>query len=103
MTGLYHEIYKTVKKIPTGRVSTYGQIALLTGNPRRSRIVGCAMACCKDKSVPCHRVIYSNGRLVEGFGIAGLDLQKAMLIEEGVEVLENNTVDLGRYAWDGNL
>ncbi len=100
MSELYKLIYDTVKSIPKGKVSTYGQIALLTGNPRRSRVVGYAMAACEDSSVPCHRVIRSTGELARTFGIIGAKLQKDLLINEGVEVLSNDTVNLSEYLWD---
>ncbi len=99
MSELYDHIYKTVKSIPCGFVSTYGQIAALTGNPRRSRVVGYAMAGCKDDSVPCHRVIYSDGQLAKNFGVAGIIQQRAMLESEGVTVSSDDTVDLEKFLW----
>ncbi len=94
MNELYKNIYDIVKKVPAGKVITYGQVARLTGNPRRSRIVGFAMCGCKDKSVPCHRVVYSDGQLAKRFGVAGPELQKALLEGEGVFFLDNDVVNL---------
>ncbi len=100
MSQLYKQIYEIVKNIPEGKVSTYSQVALLTGNQRRSRVVGFAMAACNDNTVPCHRVIYSDGNLSKTFGIMGNSLQKSLLESEGVEFSQNNTVDLSVYLWD---
>lgn len=51
-------IWDIVRCIPEGRVSTYGRIARLAGNPRWARVVGYAMRACRDGSVPCHRVLH---------------------------------------------
>ncbi len=102
MSDLYKLIYTIVKAIPLGKVSTYGQIAFLTGNPKRSRVVGYAMAACKDSCIPCHRVIRSTGELSKTFGVIGPSLQKDLLISEGVEVCENNTVNLKKFLWQTN-
>ncbi len=99
MSELYKQIYEIVKNIPKGKVSTYGQIAKISGNPRRSRVVGYAMAACNDKKVPCHRVIYSNGELAKTFGVMGNSLQKELLQGEGVQVSDDNIIDLEKYLW----
>ncbi len=98
MSDLYKEIYEIVKKIPLGKVSSYGQIAAISGNFRRSRVVGYAMSACKDPSVPCHRVIYSNGSLSNSFGLMGTVEQKERLISEGVKVIDGK-VDMNTYLW----
>ena len=59
-----------VRQIPAGKVATYGQIARLAGMPRCARLVGYAMAGCRDASVPCHRVVGTDGSLT---GYAGGD------------------------------
>ncbi len=99
MNTLYENIYSIVKEIPLGKVSTYAQIAFLSGNPRRSRVVGFAMASCKHANVPCHRVIYSSGELSKNFGIGGTDEQRLLLENEGIEVSGQNTVDLNKFLW----
>ena len=75
-----------VRRIPAGKVATYGQIAHLAGRPRCARAVGCAMAGCQDPSVPCHRVVGSNGSLTGYAG--GLDIK--------IDLLEREGVDMGR-------
>ena len=84
----FDKIYEQVKKIPYGRVATYGQIALLAGNPRWSRVVGYALHVNPDpENVRCYRV-------VNRFG----EVSKAFAFGEGVEVDENGRVDLKKYG-----
>ena len=61
----YQLVWDLVRRIPPGRAATYGQIALMTGSPRAARVVGSAMAACRDPSVPCHRVMGKGGALRE--------------------------------------
>lgn len=90
-------IYEAVKKIPKGKVATYGDVAALAGNPRMSRAVGNALHKNPDPStIPCHRVVNSEGKLSGAFAFGGPDEQARRLRREGVEV-ENNRVDLGKY------
>lgn len=100
MSPLYESIYSAVRSIPAGKVASYGQIALMTGNPRRSRIVGYALSSCKDKTVPCHRVIHQDGRLPKSFGLGGSNLQTFLLKEEGVQVKDSGIVDMKKYQYN---
>ncbi len=100
MSELYTLIYSIVKKIPPGRVATYGQVAAMTGNYRRSRIVGYAMAGCKDNNVPCHRVVRSGGNLAKTFGIIGPQLQRELLEAEGVTFTAKGVIDLKKHLWE---
>ncbi len=95
----YSEIYDIVKSIPKGMVSTYGLIAMATGNIRRSRVVGTAMSRCSDKSVPCHRVIRQDGSMSRVFGVGGSDYQRFLLEHEGVGFLEDGRVDMENYLY----
>ena len=68
----FERIYEQVKLIPKGKVATYGQIALLAGNPRWSRVVGYALHANPDPdSIPCHRVVTKEGRLSPSFAFGG--------------------------------
>lgn len=92
-------LYDAVSKIPRGKVSTYGQLAFLIGHPRASRIVGAAMARVPESlSLPCHRVIYGDGRLCchQAFG----GIQRRLLEQEGVTFLEDGRVDLKKHLWN---
>ena len=91
-------IYEAVKRIPKGRVATYGQVAAMAGNERMSRAVGNALH--KNPTpgiVPCHRVVDAKGRLAGGFAFGGMEAQAALLTREGVEV-KDGKVDLGKYG-----
>lgn len=100
--GFYELVYEAVKKIPKGRVASYGQIALLCGSPRASRAVGRALHHNPQPGViPCHRVVNREGSLAPSFAFGGTDEQKRLLEAEGVSVDENWMVDMQRYAWFG--
>lgn len=99
---VFERIYEQVKKIPKGKVATYGQIAILAGNPRWARAVGYALHSNPDPAnIPCHRVLNRFGGLAPAFAFGGADAQAALLRKDGVEVREDGTVDLEKYLWDG--
>ena len=98
----FQKIYEQVKKIPRGKVATYGQIALMAGNPRWSQIVGYALHVNPQPGViPCHRVVKKNGRIAEGFAFGGENIQRDMLLSEGVKFIDDVTVDIKNFQWDG--
>ena len=91
----FEKIYEQVKKIPAGKVATYGQIALMAGNPRWSQIVGYALHVNPEPGViPCHRVVRKDGRVAKSFAFGGENIQKDMLMSEGVIFLDDFTVDM---------
>ena len=95
------EIYETVKRIPKGKVATYGQVALMSGHRGAARAVGNALHVNPYfGTVPCHRVVNAKGSLAPMFAFGGADVQKRMLESEGVEV-KDNVVDLEKYQWRG--
>lgn len=96
----YERIYEVVKKIPRGRVASYGQIAALAGNPRWARVVGYALHVNPDpETIPCYRVVNREGRLSEAFAFGGVNRQKQLLEQEGVEI-KDNCVDMERFRWE---
>lgn len=97
----FEKIYEIIERIPTGKVSTYGQIATLAGNPRAARTVGWALASLRDgRKVPWHRVINSRGS--SSFpDEAKRNLQQALLEQEGVVFDRNGRVDLEKFLWRG--
>lgn len=100
MSGpVFPAVYEVVRRIPAGRVATYGQVARLAGMPRGARTVGFALAGCKDRSVPCHRVVDRFGGTKAAFDTAGPGLQRAMLEAEGVVFRPGGTVDMERCQW----
>ncbi len=86
-------MYVVVRGVPRGRVATYGLVAAMLGNPRWSRQVGWALHACDDPEVPCHRVVFADGRLAPDF-----PEQRRRLIREGVAV-RGDVVDMARHAW----
>lgn len=79
---------------------TYGQIAALTGAARGARAVGWVLYYTpREARVPCQRVVNRFGGLASVYGIHGLESHKVDLLEDGVEVREDYTIDLQRYRW----
>lgn len=78
-------VFAAVRRIPPGRVATYGDVARLAGRPRAWRAVGNLMRECGDTAVPCHRVVASGGRL-GGYG-GNPGLKRSLLRSEGVVVV----------------
>lgn len=91
-------IYEAVKKIPKGRVATYGKVAEMAGNPRMSRAVGNALHKNPDPDhIPCYRVVNSKGELAGAFAFGGEEVQRKLLEADGIEVV-NGKVDLKKYG-----
>ena len=99
MESFYQKVYRLARLIPAGKVATYGQLALLAGSPRASRVVGGAMAACGDPSVPCHRVVDRFGGTKAAFDAYGPGTQRALLEVEGVPVLPEGRADLSKCRW----
>jgi methylated-DNA-protein-cysteine methyltransferase-like protein len=100
-SGTYQLIYAVVRRIPRGRVATYGQVAALAGFPRQPRLAGYALHALRDASaVPWHRVLNAQGRLslMRSGGGAGLT-QRLRLEQEGVQFTAAGRVDLKEYGW----
>lgn len=91
-------IYEAVKKIPRGKVATYGRVAELAGNPKMSRAVGNALHKNPDpEHIPCYRVVNAKGELAEAFVFGGVNMQEKLLEADGIEVV-NGRVDLEKYG-----
>jgi methylated-DNA-protein-cysteine methyltransferase-like protein len=98
--SVFEKIYDAVKLIPYGKVATYGQIALLAGNPRWSRVVGYALHVNPDPSaIKCYRVVNRFGETSTAFAFGGQDVQRQLLEGEGVVFLPDGRVDLDKYLW----
>lgn len=95
-------IYEIVKKIPRGKVATYGQIARLAGNAGWARVVGYALhANPEPDKIPCYRVVNRFGKLAPAFAFGGIDKQAELLRAEGIVLKADYTVDLELYLWNG--
>ena len=90
-------VLSVVRRIPPGRVASYGEVAAFAGRPRAARAVGNIMKGCGRSDVPCHRVIAAGGRL-GGYGGSEL-LKRSLLVAEGVIVSGTRVRELDRVRW----
>ena len=96
----YKRIYAVTRRIPRGRVATYGQVAHLAGLPGHARQVGYALhAMATDRPVPWHRVINARGEVSERSHPGADVAQRVFLEREGVVFDAAGRVDLERYQW----
>ena len=94
-------VKRIIKSVPRGKVATYGQVAALAGNIRAARQVAWILHSSSDKhNLPWHRIINSRGG-ISLKPLHGFEIQKELLINEGVVFSENGTIDLSRYLWRG--
>jgi len=106
----YRDVYALVARIPVGRVTTYGDIALALGRPRNARYVGQALAAlatytdaasaASAADVPAHRVVHSRGEISRAWENREPGLQAALLRDEGVTFTADGRVDLRRHICD---
>lgn len=95
----FEKIYEVVKSIPEGKVATYGQVALLAGNPRWARVVGYALHVNPEPGIiPCHRVVNREGKVAPGFAFGGEDVQRQLLESEGIVFETDGRIDLEKYS-----
>lgn len=96
----YQRVYGIVKRIPQGRVATYGQIARLARLAGGARQVGYALRALADDSVPWHRVINAEGRISPRADAEFVHIQRQLLEAEGVWFDEAGRVPLARFRWE---
>tara|TARA_X000000368_G_scaffold26048_1_gene19706 strand:+ start:460 stop:777 length:318 start_codon:yes stop_codon:yes gene_type:complete len=97
----FQRVYKVVRTIPVGRVTTYGLIAKKLGSASSARTVGWALnACHNDSSIPAHRVVNRNGLLSGKHHFKGFDLMKQLLENEGIQVNDDKVVDFYIKLWN---
>ncbi len=98
--GYFQQVYRIVRAVPPGKVTTYGTVAARAGRPGGARAVGWAMrALQRGTEVPWHRVLNAQGRI--SLPSPSAELQQVLLENEGVEFNEKGRVDLRRYGWQG--
>jgi methylated-DNA-protein-cysteine methyltransferase related protein len=97
----YDRIYAVVRRIPRGRVATYGQVAALAGRPGQARLVGYALAALPSGSgVPWQRVVNAQGRVSLRSDGPGYDeVQRLMLRREGVRFGKTGAISLAAFRW----
>ena len=99
--GTYARIYAVVRRVPRGRVTTYGAVARIAGLPDHARQVGYALSALPlGTSVPWHRVINAQGKLsLERVGSSSGTTQRIRLVSEGVVVGAGGRVSLAKFGW----
>ncbi len=99
MTDFALKVYDVLKTVPKGYALSYGRLASLAGRPGAARAVGNILH--KNpwpEDVPCYKVVHSDGRLAPAFAFGGMNRQKELLEEEGIEVI-NYKVDMKKYGY----
>ncbi|HKX86738.1 MAG TPA: MGMT family protein, partial [Flavobacterium sp.] len=98
--NFFQRVYEIARKIPEGRVTSYGAIAKALGAARSARMVGWAMNASHNmEDVPAHRVVNRNGVLTGKHHFDGTSLMQQLLESEGVEVIDNQIVDFEKLFW----
>ncbi len=99
--NFFQKVYKVVKQIPYGRVTSYGAIANYLATKGSARMVGWAMNASHTlEDVPAHRVVNRNGMLTGKHHFSGTNLMQQLLENEGIEVVDNQITDFQKYFWD---
>ena len=89
----FERVYRAVKRIPYGKVSSYGKVAEAAGNKRMARQVGWALhSNPAPEEIPCYRVVFKDGRLSSAFAVGGESVQRALLEKEGIKFDEKGRV-----------
>jgi methylated-DNA-protein-cysteine methyltransferase-like protein len=97
--SFYDRVKIAIKRIPKGKVATYGQIAACAGNPRAARqVVRVLHSSSQKDKLPWHRVINREGRISLKPN-QGYEIQRALLLKEGITFDKNDTIDLNRFLW----
>ena len=96
--NLFKKVYEITKKIPKGKVMTYGQIAEIVGT-KDARKVGWALHSNIDPNIPCHRVVNKEGKVAISYAFGGWEEQKRRLAKEGVVFKDRLRVDLNKCLW----
>jgi len=102
--NFYDQVYAVVRRIPSGKVTSYGRIAKMLGRPNAARAVGYALSSLKgkpDQAIPWQRVVNGQGRISIVNREHTANEQADLLRLEGVEVRADVYIDLDKYLWDG--
>lgn len=107
MGDFANRVFAVVRRIPAGKVATYGQVGRMIGAPRAARYVGYALHGNPEPGsepgcIPRHRVVFKDGRMATGFAFGGPDEQRKMLAAEGVAFDEEGRVLMDAFQWDGH-
>jgi len=98
--NFFEKVYAVARKIPYGKVTSYGAIAKALGTARSARMVGWAMNACHNMDdVPAHRVVNRKGLLTGKHHFEGTNLMQQLLENEGIKVVNHQIVDLEKHFW----
>jgi len=98
--NFFERVYAVARKIPYGKVTSYGAIAKVLGTGRSARMVGWAMnASGAKEDVPAHRVVNRKGLLTGKHHFEGTNLMQQLLESEGVKVVDHQIVDFEKHFW----
>ena len=98
--NFFDKVYEVAKRIPYGRVTSYGAIATYLGAARSARMVGYAMNGSHGKDVPAHRVVNRKGLLTGKHHFDGTNLMQQLIESEGLKVIDNQIQDFESVFWD---
>jgi len=98
--NFFDKVYEVAKRVPYGRVTSYGAIATYLGAARSARMVGYAMNGSSGKDVPAHRVVNRKGLLTGKHHFDGTNLMQQLLESEGIEVIDNQIQDFDKVFWN---
>lgn len=99
--NFYEQVYEVTRKIPVGKVTSYGLIAEYLGSKSSSRLIGTALSKCFSYKhpVPAHRVVNRNGMLTGKFHFGGNTTMENLLKSEGIEVKDNKIINFEKHLW----
>ena len=100
--GFHEQVYEVVRRVPPGKVTTYGDVATILGSPRVARHVGWALSALRAdgvSDVPWHRVINSRGRISARGQVWRATDQHLRLVAEGIPFDDTGRIDLTIYRW----
>ena len=98
--NFFERVYTIARKIPYGKVTSYGAIAKALGAARSARMVGWAMNACHNiEDVPAHRVVNRKGLLTGKHHFDGTNLMQQLLENEGIKVVDNQIIDMENHFW----
>lgn len=102
--SFFRKVYEIARKIPYGRVTTYGAIAECLGSRGSARMVGWAMNASHTdlQNIPAHRVVNRNGVLTGKHHFGGPKVMQQLLESEGIRVVDDQIPDFERYFWKPN-
>lgn len=102
-TSFFERVYEISRKIPEGKVTSYGAIAKCLGSAQSARMVGWAMNASHNyDDIPAHRVVNRKGLLTGKHHFDGTNLMQQLLENEGIKVVDNQIIDFESHFWEPN-